>query len=406
VTPDQYQIAVQRLPAGERKVIVRGGSDARYISSGHIIYASGSEERAVPFDLAALQVRAGPKPVIDGVMRSLIAINPVTQLSVAANGTLIYIAGNGLTERRALALADKAGKMQVLPLPPAPYLEPRFSPDGKHLAVETQESNEQIISIFDLSGGASMRRLTIGGRNSSPTWSRDSKYVIFSSDRGNESGLFRQLADGRGSPERLTTAASGGLQVPESIDPSGKVLAFADSQDGGTSIWMRQLEGDAKPTRFSQQTNANAVEVQSAFSADGRFVAYLSTELGTPHVFVRAYPGTTGAKYQITMEAAGFPVWSPDGKQLFYETDAADPKLNSVDVRTNPTFSFANPTVLPFSGTLHPVPGNRNYDISPDGKHFVFVVPVDAQSGTKPSRPQINVVLNWVEELKRRVPEQ
>jgi WD40 repeat protein len=344
--------------------------------------------------------------VIDAVMRSPVAIIGVTQLSVAANGTLIYVPGNGaVTERRALALADKAGKMQVLPLPPAPYVAPRFSPDGKHLAVETQESNEQIISIFDLSGSASLRRLTIGGRNSSPTWSPDGKYVIFSSDRGNESGLFRQLADGRGAPERLTSAPSGGLQTPESIDGSGKVLAFVDSQDGGTSIWMRQLQGDTKPTRFSEQTNA--VEVQSAFSANGRFVAYLSTELGTPQVFVRAYPGTAGAKYQITTEGAGFPVWSPDGKQLFYVTGVADPKLNAVDVSTNATFSFAKPAVLPFSGTLHPIPGNRNYDISPDGKHFVFVVPgADAQSRPKPSRPQINVVLNWVEELKRRVPEQ
>ena len=399
---DQAQIIVQRLPLGDRKVILRGGSDARYVPSGHIIYAFGGSIRAVPFDLKTLAVTGDATSVIEGVMRSSVALAPATQLSFSSTGALIYVPGQSsiAPERRTLALVDRTGNIQPLPLAPAPYRHPRFSPGGKQLVVETKGSEDQIISVYEISGGASLRRLTIGGRSSSPIWSRDGRYIIFTSDRDGNPGLFRQLADGAGSAERLTTAEPTTVHEAQSIDPAGKTLLFA----ANGILWTRPYDGDGKPTRFG---NAGmAVQIQADFSRDGRWLAYISTKLGTPQIFVQPYPSTPGVEYQVTTEGAGFPLWSHDGNQLFYVTDPVNPKINVVDIRTVPTFSFKNPVVLPITGTLHPIPGMRNYDLSPDGKQFIVVMP-DSQAETNPAaRPQINIVLNWFQELSQRVPTQ
>jgi hypothetical protein len=125
--------------------------------------------------------------------------------------------------------------------------------------------------------------------------------------------------------------------------------------------------------------------------------------VSTVQLFVQPYPAT-GAKYQITNDAAAaFPVWSRDGKQIFY---AFPPKLYVVDVRTQPTFSFGKPTTLPINGFFQPVPGQRNFDVAPDGKHLVVVMPASATQNENIQRlnPQINVVLNWFSELQQRVP--
>jgi Tol biopolymer transport system component len=258
-----------------------------------------------------------------------------------------------------------------------------------------------MVSIYDLTAGTSARRLTIGGRSTHPIWSHDGRSVIFTSESKGALNLFRQLADGTGSAEELMTKTETvGARVPQSLDPMGKVLAFVEYRDGIPAIWTKLLEGDDKATRFSEPGNHN--QMQAEFSPDGRHVAYLSTELGTPQIFVKAYPSGAGSKYQVTTEGAGFPVWSSDGK-LFYMVDPTNPKMNVVDVITQPAFSFGKPTTLPITGTIHPIPGFRNYDISPDGKQFVFVMPAsENQSARKPVRPQINVVLNWFEDLKQR----
>jgi len=199
----------------------------------------------------------------------------------------------------------------------------------------------------------------------------------------------------------MTKTETVGARVPQSLDPMGKVLAFVEYRNGVPAIWTKRLEGDPKATRFSEPGNYN--QMQAEFSPDGRLLAYLSTKLGTPQIFVKAYPIGAGSEYQVTTEGAGFPVWSPDGKQLFYIVDPTNPKMNVVDVITQPAFSFGKPTTLPITATIHPIPGFRNYDISPDGKHFVFVMPAsENQSAAKPVRPQINVVMNWFEELKQR----
>ena len=124
---------------------------------------------------------------------------------------------------------------------------------------------------------------------------------------------------------------------------------------------------------------------------------------GGTEVFVQPFP-PTGAKYQISTEGGRAPLWSPDGKQLFYH-QANTNRLLAVDVRTQPAFSFGKPTPFPIEGTVHPL-AQRNYDITPDAKQFLVALPASATRAdpARRSNAQINVVLNWLEELKQRVP--
>jgi serine/threonine-protein kinase len=405
---DQGQIVVQSLRSGERKVIVRGGSDGRYVPTGHLIYALGGTLFAIPFDASTLQVKGGPVPVIEGVLR---VRNPAgsggaANVAFAANGALFYMPGpvSAASAPTVLAFVDRSGRQQPLALPALPYIHPRISPDGKTLVVGSDDGKEATVWVYDLSGGSTPRRLTFEGRNRYPIWTPDSRYITFQSDRAGDFGIFRQLADGTGPAERLTKPERGTQHEPEAWSPDGRTLSFNMVRAGNQGVWIVALEGDRKPAPFVD--DPIMVEKHSVFSPDGRWLAYMSAANsgGTTEVFVQPFPAT-GAKYQVSTGSGRTPLWSPDGRQLLYHHPGSN-RLLTVDVRTGSGFAVGTPAPLPIEGTVHPVQ-QRNYDITPDGKQFLVALPALADrtvSGVVASRAQINVVLNWFEELKARVP--
>ena len=406
-------IVVQSIGASDRKVIVRGGSDARYIAAtGHLVYALGGTLLAVPFDARRREVRGGPIPVVEQVARARNAATQsgVAQFSVSVAGTLAYDPGTAATSKAApntLALVERAGIVHRFELPPQPYLHPRLSPDGRQLAVGTDDGKEAIVWVYDLKAGASLRRLTFGGRNQFPIWSPDGRYITFQSDREGDAGIFRQLANGSGGAERLTKAESGARHEPESWSPDGTTLSFDMTRGANQGVWTMAMTGDRKPKEFVD--TPAMTEKHSTFSPNGRWLAYMSTVTnmasvpGSTEVYVQPFPAT-GAKYQISTEEGRTPLWSRDGRQLFYHQMATN-KFVVVDVQTEPSFTFGKPTPLPIEGTIHPV-SQRNYDVTPDGKQLLVVLPAASTRGDSPTRPtqQINIVLNWFEELKARVP--
>ncbi len=390
------QIVVQSLETDVRKTVFEGGSDARYVPTGHLVYAWENILFGAGFDVANLELVGAAVPIVEDLRR---ADDPSGNTASAnygfsVDGTLVYaVGGLDAADLKRLILMDRDGTVENLPGPPKDYSRPRFSPNGNQIAVESEESGEDSIWVYPLAGDTSIRRLTLEGNNRYPEWTPDGERITFESDRAEQPNIFWKRADGTGVAEPLTDREGG--QVPESWSPDGQHLTFREQRD----IWVRT--GDATPEPFAVM---ESTQTASKFSPDGKWVAYSSNhDQDIFKVYVEPFP-KTGTQYQITSKPTGPPVWSPDGRELVY----ADPThtLWSVPISTEPSFSFGNAAPLPQppAGTLLFVSGvERNYDISPDGEQFLFASPVQSESRETPSL-QINIVLNWFEELKERVP--
>jgi eukaryotic-like serine/threonine-protein kinase len=405
---DAADIVVQSLRSSERKVLVSGGTDGLYVPPGHLVYAVQGVLFAVPFDLSRLAVTGGRVPIVQGVRRS--ASGAFAQVSISTTGTLVFVPGPSSPSgaQTSLGIFDRKGQSELLKIPPGRYELPRLSPDGRHIAVGTDDGDEASIWIYDLAGRSALRRLTLAGqgRNRYPVWSPDSQRVAFQSDRDKDLGLFWQRADGTGTAERLTTAEKGTAHIPESwgAGTEGERLLYSAVTGSTTALWMWSSR-DRKAALFGAIQSPASTLTGAVWSPDGRWVAYASREgRATSAVYVQPVP-PTGARYQISRDAEDghHPVWSPDGRELFY-TPGPQAFINAVLVTTQPSFSFteATPVAKPF---LSDAPSNeRPYDISRDGTRFLGLIDAAAARNGAPAAAQVEIVLNWAEDLKRLVP--
>jgi len=234
-----------------------------------------------------------------------------------------------------------------------------------------------------------LSRLTFQGTNNLvPFWTPNGKRIVFTSNKEGQRNLFWQFSDGSGGLERLATSES--LQIPASWSPDGRLLAFAEQNaQTGYDIWVLRL-GDHKAQPFLKTSfNENAPQ----FSPDGQWLAYGSDESGRYEIYVQPYPGP-GGKWQISTEGGREPLWNRNGRELFYRTGT---KVMAVDIATRPNFSAGAPKML-FQGPYDTLATSTpNYDVSPDGQRFLMLKPIEQPV-------QIDVVLNWFEELKQKVP--
>jgi Tol biopolymer transport system component len=261
--------------------------------------------------------------------------------------------------------------------------------------VSDDDQNNPFLSVYELSQATALRRLTFQNADH-PVWTPDGQRLIF--DSGGT--LLWQRADGNGAAEELTRpkeTVEGGYSS-SAVSPDGKMLLLRASANAG-DVWSLSLDGDHKTkSLISGQQNQS----QAYFSPDGRWIVYMSVESGQPEIYVEPFP-PTGSKYQITTTGGMSPLWSPDGKQIFYiGITGPQRQLSSVDVHTQPSFGFANPTKLPIGRIASRAAMNRPYDITPGGKEFLIVYR-DSNAFEAPAQRQIRITLNWLEDLKRRV---
>ena len=407
---DTADIVVQSLVSGERTTLITGGSEGRYVSSGHLVYAVSGSLFAVAFDPSTLRIGAATASVLTGVGRASPPVAAGTaKFSVSETGSLIYAVGPADTTStlRTLILSDRDGNSVPLKVEAGQYTHPRVSPDGDRLAMGREDGKNSHVWIYELAGTSSMRRLTLEGRNRYPVWSADGLRIAFQSDRQGDAGIFSQRIDGTGEVVRLTTAPQGAAHMPESWSPDGKHLLFTE-QNGSAYVLFSLSIGDKTGTPFG--SIRSSAPIGAAFSPDGRWVTYASTgqDAGTRSadrgVFIQSFP--TGARYPLPKTAADFhPVWSADGKELFYVPAAARPYV-AVTVRTEPVMIFGAAVELSdrIPKPRLTFPEVRGYDVTPDGK-FIGLIPVASPDAPGPvSRQEIGVILNWFDELKRLVP--
>jgi serine/threonine-protein kinase len=311
---------------------------------------------------------------------------------------------------RSLALIDLNGKVKPLDLPAGRYHSPRFSlPDGKQLALYTSDG---VIWIHDLSGTKHTRKLTLEGGHLLPMWTRDGR-VVYRSVVGNQAGLFWQRADGSALPEQLTKPEASSY-FPYSVSPDGKTLVLLTDRSVFNRPGLEQrvvtlsLTGETTPKTVAQGPKG-AILFSPSLSPDGRWLAYEWRRENKNNIYVDPFP-PTGVHRQVTTDGGSNPMWSPDGKRLFYvrgsEAGQSTSIFYSVEViQAGTSFEVEKSTVL-FSLDRHffagSGPGNI-VDLSPDGKQFVTLL-VPPQPDSESEQDQVSVVLNWFADLQQRVP--
>jgi len=380
--PDYGHIAVLSLATGERRVVLEGGTNPRYAASGHIVFARAGAILAVPFDLSRLEVTGPAVTLIEGIR---IEEWGAAQFTLSTEGTLVYVSG-GPAWIGKLTLVDHQGISKPLAAPAQAYGPISLSPDGQRLAVTVVGATSDVW-VYELTRGT-FTRLTVEGSNYRPVWTPDGRRIIYQRSTGpNQFQMVWQLADGSGAEEVLTT--SDYPWWPASLSPNGKLLAFQqNAPDTAVDLSILPLEGDRQPYSWLK-TKFN--EWGPTFSRDGKWVAYTSDESGQYEIYVRSFPDA-GGKRQISTGGGEEVIWSPDGRALFYREGL---RWMSVAVQTQPEFRAEAPKVM-FEGPYLNVPG-VSYDVAPDGRHFIMIEENQKQAPTT----QLNVVLNWLQELKR-----
>ena len=397
---DRAQIVAHSIRTGARTLLIDGGSDARYLPTGHLAYTIGGTVYAVAFDARSLKVSGQAVPIIEGVRRASAAATGMADFSISSTGTLVYAPGPAvLSGGVALGTFDWQGVLAPSKLAPGPYSAPRVSPDGIRVALESHDDKESFIGVYDQTRSAALRRITFGGNSSAPAWSSDSTRLAFQSMREGDAAIFVQAADGDSPPRRLTKAAPGEAHVPQSW--SGDVLLFDVVTRTGSVLWQVSLK-TGETSAFGGVRSDN--ETGAVFSPDGRWVAYSTTEDRATNLFVQPFPAT-GARYVLVKTNAGaphHPVWSGDGTQLSYIPGPS--MVARLTVTTRPTFAFGSEQSALRAFLAGPPGSRRAFDVTPDGRVLGLVNP--GQSGGLPPPDEIRVVLNWFEELHSRLARQ
>jgi len=381
--PENSAIFASSLDSKEKKLILKASSNRVYVSPGYLLFNRQGTLMAQPFDADRLELTGDAVPIVEGV-----EFNPFGSLaffSASNNGVLAYRRGGGFVPLL-LVWVGRNGVEQPVPAPPHNYTYPRISPDGKRIAAGIEEGEGQIW-LYDISRDV-LSRLTFGGpSNVDPIWTPDGKRVTF---KGKGNRLFWQSADGGGNAEEMTADKLARNNVPSSWSQDGQDLVFLEDENS-RSVWILHLK-DRTPHVFMQDP---AYDSAPCFSPDGHWVAYASNESGRNEIYVRPYPGP-GGKWQISTEGGTEPLWNPKGHELFYRSGQ---KMMAVDYTAQTSFSAGKPRML-FQGTYTITPRSAtDYDVSPDGQRFLMLKPSAEQTPG-----QINVVLNWPEELKQKVP--
>ncbi len=384
---ESARIALLGLDTGEWKVLVEGSGYARYAPTGHLIFVRGGALLAAPFSLPRLTVTGAPIQVLDRILAD--RSSGAAQVALSVGGTLVFAPAETALAERALVWVDRKGEIAPL-LADRAFDLPRLSPDGRRLAMSISDGRQLGLWVHDLAGGT-LRRLASDGSDGLPLWSPDGRSLAYLSPRAGAWNIFRREADGRGVPELL--ASSEHRLSPSSWSPDGRLLAYTevDPETKG-DIWILPVQGDRRPRPFLRTPSD---EWGAVFSPDGRLVVYTSNASGRNEVYVRPYPGP-GDERRISEEGGYGPLWEKRGDEIVYRSGD---RMLAVRVATRPAFSAGRPSVL-FEGRYEgPSAGSADYDMTPDGRRFVMVK--GREQGAEAT--QLNVVLGWIEEVKRRV---
>ena len=396
---DNASIDAISVKSGQRKTLVRGGFNGRYLPTGngkgHLVYMHKGTLFAVPFDPLGLALTGPAVPALENVSSNS---SSGGSFALSSTGTIMFQAG-GTTDLK-IYLADRSGAKKPLLPQAGTYNSPHFSPDGKRLAFSLSNGEGSDVWVKDMDRDTPSRLSFLKGTKNFLVWTPDGRNLVFRSSGQDQAGLYWMRADGAGEALRVM---DGKLNPrPESFSPDGKRLSYsAIGNNGSLDLFTAPLEGDpghpklGKPELF---LGTPYFEYGSSFSPDGRWLAYTSNESGSSQVYIRPFPGP-GGRWQISSAGGGFPFWSKDGRELFFRGNDGCLMVTGYSANGD-SFTPGKPQPWPELATMSM--GPANFHIAPDGKHAAVVLPEGADN-QKPIT-HLTLLQNFFDELQRKAP--
>ena len=407
--PASGTIVFRDLAGGSRKEVIQGGRSPRYLASGHLTFVRSGSLFAVPFDLDALQVTGEAVPVVEGLFQT--AILGIPNAAIAANGTLVYEpSGTGTTPQAPLMWLRQTGALLPLRTTPASFTHPRFSPDGRRVAMVIADGRQTDIWVYDWARDILTRVTTDPATDLSPVWTPDGTGIVFGSNRNSAAAnLYWQRADGTGGAQRLTTTNI--AQLPDSFAPDGRNLIFHAGDPATTrqmlgilAIESVTLEG-IKAGETTTLVGGAFLKANARISPDGKWVAYAANDTGTWEIYVQPFPGA-GQRVQVSNGGGNVVMWSPKQKELYF-TSAGQGRLMAVAFETKGD-AFIPEKPRPWSEAVFAATApfsiyGPSYDIHPDGERFA-VTPPAAVADPSGRSGQVLLYFNLFDELRRVAP--
>lgn len=398
ISYDDATINALSLKTGEWKIVQRGGYFGRYLPGGYLVYLHQGTLYGVKFDPRRLEVTGTPVPLLEDVAGN--AGTGAGQFDFAINGTFVYLK-NGAAATWPLLWLHQDGTTSPLLQTPGSYLAPRFSPDGKRLAVTVGLVD---VRIYDWERDTMTRVGFTNQRNAFPVWAPDGKHLVFESQALSGSSLYWIRADGAAEPHLLVRSKSN--IRPNSFSPDGRYLAFSEQDvDAGFSVGTLSLDL-TDPERPKPGTPAPFVRTrlasEPAFSPDGRWIAYASNESARREVYVQPFPGTgsSSGKWQVSSGGGHSPIWSANRRELFYESD--DNRIMAATYSAGKhSFAAQKPRMWSPTQLYQPNAAFWNFDLAPDGSRFV-IVPRPEAGGAR-GTVHVTFLLNFFDEVQRRL---
>jgi Tol biopolymer transport system component len=381
------EIRMGSLDSSAVRTIVSDASLGMY-SAGHVLFSRGGTLMALPFDARTLQTTGDTFPVAENVAES--SRNGYAPFSASPGGVLSFASLTSQTVR--LSWFDRTGSRLGDVGAAGDLRDMALSVDGRRIALSLVSPNSPVRDVWTLNEHGTTSRITFDPAvHAGPAWSPDGARIAYASTP--KGGLRAIASNGSGGEEELFPIEGPGRATDWSRD--GKFIAYRNNDlKTAADLWIVPTARGEKPIPFLHTAYD---EDNGKFSADVKWIAYDSDENGDRQVFVQPFP-PTGAKYQVSSSGGRQPYWRGDGGELYFL--ASDSSLTAVDVKTSDSFHAGLPHALFTTGSSGRArSGGGAYAATDDGKRFLVLVPEQRSNPTP-----LTVVVNWLEQVKARVP--